>query len=181
MSRTKLLNSLIKQVGAKSYLEIGIGRGVTFSRIDCPVKVGVDPARNPGIDEYYQMTSNEFFAKNKRKFDVIFIDGLHTKKQVLKDFNNSIKLAKVVVLHDCNPTSEKMQIVPQTQSEWTGDVWKAWIAIRKANKGVCINKDYGLGVVFVDKKTRPVYKASRLSYADLETNRKELLGLIDEI
>jgi len=38
------------------------------------------------------MTSDTFFLKNKRTFDIIFIDGLHIYDQVKRDVLNSIKV-----------------------------------------------------------------------------------------
>ena len=41
------------------------------------------------------MTSDTFFKNNKDKFDVIFLDGLHTYEQTIKDINNAIKAFKI--------------------------------------------------------------------------------------
>ena len=38
-----------------------------------------------------KITSDDFFKQNKKKYDCIFIDGLHTYKQVKNDILNSIK------------------------------------------------------------------------------------------
>ena len=37
----------------------------------------------------FKMTSDEFFKKNKNKFDFIYVDGDHSKDQVLKDLKNA--------------------------------------------------------------------------------------------
>ena len=41
-----------------------------------------------------QDTSHNFFKKNKKKFDVIYIDGSHHYKDVKKDFINSVNCLK---------------------------------------------------------------------------------------
>ena len=41
--------------------------------------------------DYFKMTSDDFFLKNKTNFDVIYIDGWHGTSQVSKDINNSWK------------------------------------------------------------------------------------------
>ena len=38
---------------------------------------------------FFRETSDNFFIKNKEKFDVIYIDGSHESMQVYKDINNA--------------------------------------------------------------------------------------------
>lgn len=40
----------------------------------------------------YKVKSSEFFKKNKKKFDIIYIDGSHHYKDVKNDFINSLKI-----------------------------------------------------------------------------------------
>ena len=54
------------------------------------------------------MTSDEFFAKASLpfRFDVVFIDGLHTYEQSRKDAENALGViveGGVIIMHDCNP------------------------------------------------------------------------------
>ena len=95
----------------------------------------MDP--NPESPATYIATSDEYFAANTGdKFDIIFIDGLHEHNQVWRDIVNSLnRLNKngVIVLHDCNPTSEREQqysTTPITAFSWQGTVWKAFVKAR---------------------------------------------------
>jgi len=49
-------------------------------------------------------------------YDVIFIDGLHYYKQVLKDIKNSLKILNkdgFILVHDCLPRTLAHQAVPR--------------------------------------------------------------------
>ena len=130
--RWDIINQLIKDNGYQSYLEIGVyNKAWNFDKIKCKKKVGVDP--NKSVGATFALTSDDFFAQNKEKFDIIFIDGLHHNEQVQSDIHNSLNSLNEngsIVVHDCNPTTKEMQQVPRIQGEWTGDVWRAWVAYR---------------------------------------------------
>ena len=80
------------------------------------------------------MTSDEFFKQNEKRFDLIFIDGLHEANQVFRDVKNSLNYLNengVILLHDCNPSIEEHQTFPQSLDHnkrhlniWLGDTWK---------------------------------------------------------
>lgn len=146
MKRYQLINSLIKTYNYKTYLEIGLNNpSENYLKVNCESKESVDPyidnnelylsdIRNSYIDEEieknltYRMTSDEFFEQNTKTYDIIFIDGLHTKEQVSKDIFNSLKTLNKggrIVVHDCLPTTELTQRVPRESNEWYGDVWKS--------------------------------------------------------
>ena len=177
MTRNRIVQHLINKNGYKSYLEIGVEYGQTFTKILCPKKVGVEPY----VDGWLKMTSDEFFAQNKDAFDVVFIDGLHEKEQVEKDIRSSLKILNPngsVVIHDCNPTSESMQKVPREQLEWTGDVWKAFVGFREYSdlEMYVVDTDYGCGVI---KKGEQIpLDIKELTYEKLIENKKEWLNLI---
>lgn len=130
MDRFEVVQQIIDRIKAKSYLEIGVEKGIVFLKLKVSKKIGVDPKfkikRKRKLkailknfsnisNEYYEMTSDMFFAKHAvrlghlQDIDVAFIDGLHTHEQSLKDVENCLKFLKengVIVMHDCNPLSE---------------------------------------------------------------------------
>ena len=52
--------------------------------------------------EFFKQTSDNFFSKNSKKFDLIYIDGSHLKSQVFKDIKNSWKILNVGGLIICD-------------------------------------------------------------------------------
>ena len=182
-TRTNIINYFINRYGYKTYLEIGVlDVNINFNSIMVLDKTGVDPNVN-GIE--YTMTSDDFFAQNTKSFDVIFIDGLHESEQVYRDINNSLAVLNdsgTIIMHDCNPTDEVIQLVPQIRGgEWTGDCWKAFVRFR--NESVeydmfVIETDYGVGIIRKSTKpVEPLYLTESLTYNNLENNRVAWLNL----
>ncbi len=206
MKRTEVINFLIKKFNYKTYLEIGVNdTNLNYNHIEIDYKVGVDPQTSV-IGIQYNITSDEFFNINKENFDIIFIDGLHEYHQVYKDLQNSIKFLNyggTIVLHDCNPINEEIQMVPETTDGkwtneewnnfvkmwskfkcegWSGDCWKAIVKFRSETKEYetyVVDTDFGVGIV---KKSNdiltPITIDCELSYSNLEKNRKKWLNLI---
>jgi SAM-dependent methyltransferase len=110
-SRISLINEILSTFKNPSYLEIGYGSGYCFENINTHDKICCDPS--PRISDKFNnnkncilLSSDEFFAANEKKFDVIFIDGHHEYDYVKKDFSNAMNALKeggYVILHDCNP------------------------------------------------------------------------------
>jgi SAM-dependent methyltransferase len=189
MFRTDIIQTIISTQGLHSYLEIGVQNPEqNFNRIFCDFKVGVDP--DPASNATMIMTSDEFFKMNagSQKFDLVFIDGLHESEQVKKDIQNALDVLNpggFVVMHDCNPSSKEMQIVPRMQSEWTGDTWKAFMFYRRFAEleMFVVDTDYGCGVITKGERPVPAEKLKiltpqDLTYENLVEHRKEWLNLI---
>ena len=133
MLRSSYINSLFERYGLDNpeYLEIGVQYGITFKNVESSKKDGVDPGiytDSPYVN--YKMTSDKFFETNTKKYDFIFIDGLHTAYQVTKDIYNSINSLKdggIIMLDDVFPHEEKEQVCLDLNGHgpMTGDVWKA--------------------------------------------------------
>ena len=113
------------------YLEIGVQHANTFRAVNSCSKDGVDPGiyvDSPYVN--FKMTSDAFFEINTKKYDFIFIDGLHTAYQVTKDLHNSIRCLNdggVIMLDDVFPHSKSEQecLDLNRHGPLTGDVWKA--------------------------------------------------------
>lgn len=182
MTRTDIINSLIEKFGYESYLEIGVEDGLNFNAIKCKSKTGVDPDAKIKVD--CEMTSDTFFDINSSsQFDCIFIDGLHHANQVCKDILNSIIILNkggTIIVHDCNPYNREAQVVPRKQDVWNGDVWKAWVGLRKVMVDVemfCVDTDHGTGIIRKGKQEKLILK-DEVTYNNLVGNRKEWLNLI---
>ncbi len=162
----KRIQSYIDMFYAKTYLEIGVFHGRTFLNLDVPFKIGVDPEFQFNVADFanedtvfYSETSDIFFdhfAKRAQKlqhkyhnspfkFDIIFIDGLHTFEQTLQDFENTLPYSHektIWIFDDTVPSSHFSALNCQhKQTEWKtcaglsrdpswhGDVFKAIFAI----------------------------------------------------
>lgn len=154
MTRTEIINVLVK--GKTSYLEIGYYDGINHERINCHSKLSVDPSPLQTKFKHHvvKLTSDAFFKTNRRKFDVIFIDGLHEHRQVIRDVENSLKVLNeggYIILHDVLPEKLEHTIVPRPTKtgHWNGDVFKAWLQLRRISilSMYVIDSDNGVGVI----------------------------------
>lgn len=169
---SELINYLLEKFELESYLEIGtFNRAHNFDLINAEEKFCVDPDPNAGAD--YGCTSDEFFDVLKqmyahkpepKKFDLIFIDGLHHADQVKKDFENALEHLSengFIVLHDCNPPTEKTTCVPRgSQREWCGNVYQFACRLSEYDgiNFLTFDFDYGCAVVWREEaiKGEPV-------------------------
>jgi len=187
MTRTELINSLIKKYDYKSYLEIGVNTpaqpGYNWVGVDILVKHGVDP----NVDTTYKMESDTFFKEYvTQKYDIIFIDGLHIFEQAYRDITNSLDNLNeggTIVVHDCNPVTEITQRRVRASNAWHGDVWKSIVKLRMGNPDLeifTVNTDEGCGIIRKGKQELLVVEDSVdvYHYDFLNENRKSALNLI---
>tara|TARA_Y100001958_G_C21135597_1_gene475745 strand:- start:429 stop:1106 length:678 start_codon:yes stop_codon:yes gene_type:complete len=181
--RWDLIEYLINKYKYSDYLEIGCDQDQLFSKVKIKNKTGVDPTNGGNI----RKTSDEFFKENKNKFDIIFIDGLHTYNQVKKDILNSINCLKdegIVLVHDCMPDSLSKQAVPRYRMSWNGDVWKAIVDLRQnENLDIYTCKiDQGIGVI-KKKRNSSILKIEKnikdLKFKDYYKNYEKYLRVVD--
>jgi hypothetical protein len=220
MKKIEVLQTIINRIKAKTYLEIGVDKGNVFFSVQAKIKYAVDPSFKFELKEtikrtvikklkfqeerYFEITSDDFFSNKaslfrRNKIDVALIDGLHTYQQTLKDVSNCLKYLNkggVLVLHDCNPTTEAMAY-PAVSLEhaaslnlkgwawdWSGDVWKTIVDLRSSRNDLNIfvlNCDCGLGIVTRGNPENTLnYRKEdieAMTYHDLEAKREELLNL----
>ena len=150
------INALLQSSGSgKSYLEIGVERGLTFEAIRAEIKVCVDPAplfKRDSLPVGAQLvvsTSDNYFAggASGHTFDFVFLDGLHTAEATYRDLIGALKWLSpggTVLIDDVMPTDkasalpsyEESQLEKKKQgiqhSRWYGDVWKVvWLIAAK--------------------------------------------------
>lgn len=216
MNRVDIIQRIIDKTGAVTYLEIGVNKGRAFLKIRAREKFGVDPnLAIPGIKKtqwlmrnpsnlrarYFEKTSDDFFESFEPgiSFDVVFIDGLHTYEQAMKDVMHSLQQLSargIIILHDCNPSNKAAACPAESiehakamnpdswNDQWNGDVWKAICHLRCTRNDLnvfVLNCDHGVGIV---SKGRPETllditetQLSGMTYDDLASNRTELLNL----
>lgn len=185
-SRTALLQHIAATIQAESYLEIGVRiTSDNFDHIPVPNKVGVDP--DPNAEATYNMTSDEFFdAHPNMRFDLIFIDGLHTFEQVAKDIENSLSILNdggYILLHDLNPpTSFEARdeyLVDGVEYDWCGSSWRGFVKFRCERDDLemfVVDTDFGCGVIRAGRQMP--YDGSYETYDDLDADRVRMLNLI---
>lgn len=189
ITRTHILNHLIKKNKYTTYLEIGVrdpNRG-NFNNIKIKSKLGVDPSPKVTQDNIYIGTSDDFFINNQNKFDIIFIDGLHMMEQVDKDIENSLNCLNeggLILLHDCNPPTEFHQrenyCIDGKYPSWNGTVWKSIVKLRFNRDDLKVNvidTDWGVGIISKSQNEKLIDTVN-LEYKNLEDNRENMLGLI---
>ena len=146
-----MLNQILSLFEEPHYLEIGVNSGDTFFALRAHYKVAVDPAFMFAVDEakrrdpnsnFYRVESDVYFGNciaSHERFDVIYLDGLHTVEQTLRDFCNAITFLKsggIIVIDDVVPNSYhaslpdlKTAIIARNHARsqdasWMGDVYR---------------------------------------------------------
>lgn len=185
INRVDIIQTLINKFKYKSYLEIGVAGGECFNSIICDMKVGVDPRLDGPAT--VRLSSDTYFEQySDAKFDIIFIDGLHHSDQVTRDIQNSLNALNsngTIVMHDCSPTTEYMQLVPCPVgiNEWTGDVWKSVVQFRQeyTYETFVVDTDLGVGIIRPNGPAQnKLVITDELIFDNLVKNRSNWLNLI---
>ena len=202
------LNALAAQLGARRYLEIGVNNGVTFRDVEIAERTGVDPKflfdTSELVNDFTRLiptTSDEFFASEPLfpPYDLVFIDGLHTFEQVVRDFSNTLLRThrqSAVMLDDTIPNDVYSAIPDQhaalrhrtatgsNDGSWMGDVFKTVFYIHdfwpSLNYRTIIGSGNPQTLVWRANHMRrqPVFNSleriSRLTYFDLQEHLEVL-------
>lgn len=200
--RPARLNEIARISRAKKYLEIGVFDGATFFDVSVDYKVGVDPnflfdfgAKEDRSTKFYPVQSDEFFRTAKREqFDLIYLDGLHTFEQTLRDFMNSMSFAhdKTIWVIDDTLPNDNFSALPDQERcyrlrrmqnnedwAWMGDVFKLVHFIRTAMKFYAFRTFTGHGQTvvwkdadgFTDGESIPVDRVASMTYEDFCEHR----------
>lgn len=150
MRRPDVINNVLSLFLSPAYLEIGVNQGQTFLEVQAASKVAVDPSfafdyrqHASGSVAFHEVTSDVYFgcANPGRVFDVIYLDGLHTFSQIVRDLVNALSCLRdggVIVIDDVLPNSYhaslpdeglaariRERFMPGSQDySWMGDVYK---------------------------------------------------------
>ena len=183
INRIALINAAVSNILKKNnecnYMEIGCDDNFVFNSIILPEKnkIGIDP-KNGGN---FKMTSDKFFEKNKKKFDVIFIDGLHHYEQCQKDVINSLRYLNkngYIFIHDLLPLNWKMELIPRIQGHWNGDVWKVGYELSKIKNLNFKIANIDSGVGYLKKNDEIVYN----KISELKDQRfKDYIKIYDQL
>jgi hypothetical protein len=209
MDREQIIAHFVGLYARPRYLEIGVQNGITFDHVEAPVKVAVDPAflfdtaaaktrpNNAGA-VYHEVTSDTFFGEilaPDDRFDVIFIDGLHSFDQTLRDLLNAILCLApggLILLDDVIPPSYAASLPTLDENiafraargirqiDWMGDVYKLIFFIRDYLRGfryATLEENHGQAVLWREGRPTPadpltVEAVTRLDFADAVLGRE---------
>lgn len=214
--RFRVVQRLLRLFDSPAYLEIGVSKGVTFHRIKAPRKVAVDPAfafdwrarQSASTDTtYHECTSDTYFGSvidPDERFDVIFLDGLHTYEQTLRDLLNALAHLSprgVVVIDDCRPPTYHASLPDHRRSiavrthvggdtlDWMGDVYRLLWFIDSFCQQLSfrtITDNHGMAVVWRERRPdvtqRLVRETGEIQFEDLVASEDVLnLGAFREV
>jgi hypothetical protein len=201
---SRRIKMLADSLQARHYLEIGVSKGITFCAVNIEQKTAVDPKFMFDISSiandntlFKETTSDEFFSTLavNHKYDIIFIDGLHTFEQTYRDLCNSLLHCheQTVFLIDDTKPNDVYSSIPHhgkaikyrknagiNSKQWHGDVFKIVFALHDFHPALNYRTIVGSGntqtLVWRSNNgwRKPLFnsleKISRLSYFDLLDN-----------
>lgn len=151
----RLIPLLVEGIGARSYLEFGTHKNETISKVNCPMRYGVDlaPIRNISDIFFFQMSTQEFIAHHAAKyapFNFVFIDADHSASAVENDLRGimpHVSEEGLVCLHDSNPAT-----IADTVAGLCGDCWTLLPML--TNRMECLTLPYHPGLSIIRNRVR---------------------------
>jgi hypothetical protein len=206
MLRSDVIQSVLNLYNNPNYLEIGVNAGVTFLPLIAANKVAVDPdfrfsitdaAKSDKTAKFYSMVCDDYFLKacgREERFDVVFLDGLHTFEQTLRDLMNSIACIKpgsIIIIDDVLPDGYSASISNYSEfhrfhaasgeknGNWMGDVYRLVYfisAFMPMYSYATVAENHGQIVMWRDPRPieldMSVEAVSRVSYCDVVLDMK---------
>jgi len=118
MNHIKIIQATAQHTKYESYLELGVADGAHFAAIAPHMTrahaVDITDSRHPTLKafgEFFLMSTDEYFAKDRGGFDIIFIDANHDIDFASADLANSLKILNwggVIFMHDTDPENEAL-------------------------------------------------------------------------
>ena len=150
-----LLRRIHEYCRPRTYVEIGVFEGESL-RLAAPETraIGIDPEPKPGVvpgphQSLFRETSDAYFASHDLRaelgglpLDFAFIDGMHRFEFVLRDFINLERHCapgSIICVHDTYPISRELADRERREHTWTGDVWRAVLALKQYRPDLAID------------------------------------------
>jgi SAM-dependent methyltransferase len=121
MHHSDFIASLASVYKPNIYVELGVWRGETLSKVQPHIRkgFGVDMNKNDYLEnlknninlEIIYSTTDDFFEKFNNGIDMAFIDADHSYLSVLSDFKNILKILNpggIIFLHDTDPENNDL-------------------------------------------------------------------------
>ncbi|MSQ55730.1 MAG: class I SAM-dependent methyltransferase [Betaproteobacteria bacterium] len=167
MYYTEILARIHQVLRPRTYVEIGVfeGKSMALAGPETDV-IGIDPAPQAAVEQgprrrIVAMTSDAYFAAHDlaaelggRPVELALIDGMHLCEFALRDFANLERYCApgaTILIHDVYPLDEASSSRERETSFWTGDTWRALLALRKYRPDLSVqtlaSPPFGLAVV----------------------------------
>lgn len=154
MKYLDILARIHAKLRPRTYVEIGVYKGKSM-RLAGPETdaIGIDPAPQMAYEpgprcRIVAMTSDAYFAAHDlvkdlggRALELALIDGMHRCEFALRDFANLERHCApgaTIVMHDGYPLDEVTSARDRRTTFWTGDIWRAVLALRKYRPDLCV-------------------------------------------
>jgi hypothetical protein len=176
--RMQLIQHAIDTLSAGTYLELGVDQRQTFSVVRVGRKIGVDPiAPCPNVEaelkrrgaQYFATTSDECFERHAAEqlplgVDVVLSMACIPTTRPIATFatRSVLRPGGVILAYGGLPASAQEAVVAPSYEEarringpgwsgaWTGDGWKAIVAVRSRHlpaQPCVLNCDQGVGII----------------------------------